>query len=270
MRLTVEVLSRCPQVTNALDKREVDLRGRALTLLDETSLLQLADLFDVLNFSDNALTTLEAIPPMPRVSSIIAHRNQLRKLHPSIFANVPNVETFSCDLNQFSNAVDLVMQLRQWKLLRRVTVDGSPVASDPQLRQLLILNCPNLIMINYSRVTEAERKEVQLAAPLLREALAKATGATSSTGSGVEKVRKRGRNANTLQAGPTSSETAHNASSAAAANDDDDDAAYTRQLDERLLAAETEEELLAIQEELDARQRRKAQRREFPGKGGKQ
>ncbi len=269
MRLTVEVLARCPQVTNALSQREVDLRGRALTLLDEGPLAQLADSFDVLNVSDNALTALESIPPMPRITAVIAHRNQLRKIHPTVTANLPNVDTFGADCNLFSSAVDLVRSLRSWKHLRRVTVDGNPVVAAPLagatsdaklLRSLLILACPKLVMINYERISDVERKDVAANAAQLRDMLRDSDASGSSAACGQEKTRKRGRaaaqTAATGQSQPaTASATANDTATA------EEDEAYTKALYARLYAAETEEELMAIQEELDAREQRRPKAR---------
>jgi U2 small nuclear ribonucleoprotein A' len=274
MRLTAEVLSRCPQVTNALNRREVDLRGRALTLLDEGPLAQLADSFDVINLADNALTTLEAIPPMPRVTAVIAHRNQLRKIHPSVFSNLPNVDTFGADCNLFSNPVDLVRSLCQWKKLRRVTLDGNPIVTSltaanessgiKMLRSLLIVACPKLFMINYERITDAERNEVQANAASLRELLRDPEQAPVVS-TGQEKTRKRGRAAGAVTAAaaaavvsaasgqPVTETSRHSADT----GDAIDDEAYTQALYARLEAAETEEELMKIQEELDARQHRR-------------
>lgn len=280
MRLTAEVLARCPQITNALNLREVDMRGRALTLLDEAPLAQLADSFDVLNFSDNALTTLDGIPPMPRVTAVIAHRNQLQKIHPKVFANLQNVDTFAADCNAFANPVELARSLSQWKELRRVTVDGNPVMASTGegeggslLRSLLVLLCPKLFMINYERITDAERERVRANAGFLRERLREGEQSSSV---GPEKTRKRGRaaaaaavaascgvNNTPLHAQSGGQPAVASGASTGGGAADEDDEEYTQALYARIDAAETEEELLRLNEELDARQQRrtKAQRK---------
>eukprot|EP00796_Vickermania_ingenoplastis_P013389 gene13389-9215_t len=207
MRLTIEHLRRAPQFTNTLLQREIDLRGLCISVLDANALIQLNDEFDVINLCNNALSSLDSFPgtssisgskKMMRVSTIIAHRNKLQKVHiESCVQALPAVRYFVADKNLFSSAKDLVF-LSYWRNLEVVSLQQNPFwKSNPEglqekeLRAFLCFLCPKLRLIDGNRVTKADKESAASLKPRF-EGLLHGWGASSAV-SGGKKSRKRGR-----------------------------------------------------------------------------
>ncbi|EKF31346.1 U2 small nuclear ribonucleoprotein 40K, putative [Trypanosoma cruzi marinkellei] len=188
MRLTLDIIRRAPQFTNTLLEREIDLRGLGLTVLDEQLLLMLNDSFDVLNLSQNPLVRLEYFPSgggggvgtaamegttgfvdpakrmMLRLKSLIVHRNRLSHVSEATCAAVlPNVRAFLADHNEFGELRDLLF-ISHWKQLEILSIEHNPVTlreNEARLRAFVVFLCPKLKLVNYQRVTQDDRRNVE-------------------------------------------------------------------------------------------------------------
>ncbi|KAF8282047.1 putative U2 small nuclear ribonucleoprotein 40K [Trypanosoma cruzi] len=317
MRLTLDIIRRAPQFTNTLLEREIDLRGLGLTVLDEHLLLMLNDSFDVLNLSQNPLVRLEYFPiggggssgtaavegttgfvdpakkMMLRLKSLIVHRNRLSHVSEATCAAVlPNVRAFLADHNEFSELRDLLF-LSHWQQLEILSIEHNPVTlreSEARLRAFVVFLCPKLKLVNYQRVTQDDRRNVEK----MREEFEglvmewrhlgeKSRGGRVNDGekTGInlgcvvngKKMRKRGREAraaaaaNYIHSGDGLDEMASNAGGASTTNTTtttttgvaaldathkafDSTQARLEALEAKMAAAETEEELLEIQQEI--------------------
>lgn len=264
MRLSIDLVRRAPQFTNALLQREIDLRGLRISSLDEHVLVLLDNSFDVINLSSNALTALEYFPTrsvsgaknvkMDRVASLIVHRNEIQRVSvASCVLALPNLRHFVADRNQLSTVQDLYF-LRQWKKLEVLSLEGNPVWSensnnfdDVKLRAFLVFLCPRLKLLNYQRVTKADHECMQENKKEFKELVASweaspfgpAAAASSLLFTDGKKLRKRGREGRAAAAAaaaadalrpPAVAVTAESAAGAAAGNNDgavtadDDDA----------------------------------------------
>ncbi|KAH9589181.1 hypothetical protein LSM04_003626 [Trypanosoma melophagium] len=267
MRLTIDMIRRAPQFTNTLQQREIDLRGLGLTVLDEQTLLLLNDSFDVLNLSQNPLVRLEYFPSgggsssssiviatgtsgtveavkkmMLRLQSLIVHRNRLSHVsEPTCAAVLPNLRAFLADHNEFRELRDLLF-LSHWHELEILSIEHNPVTlkeDGARLRAFLVYLCPKLKLINYQRVTQVDRGNVESMKSEFRKLVKEwrssgqqrhtetANGHTQSsngaTAENVEsglmtekKIRKRGREARAAAAShnPPKSESSNIASNA--------------------------------------------------------
>ncbi|RNF11381.1 U2 small nuclear ribonucleoprotein 40k Da [Trypanosoma rangeli] len=186
MRLTVDIIRRAPQFTNTLLQREIDLRGLGLTVLDERPLQLLNDSFDVLNLSQNPLVRLEYFPSgigagtasmagetvsvdpgrrmMLRLQSLIVHRNHLSHVSEATCAALlPNMRAFLADYNDFRELRDLLF-LSHWRQLEILSIEHNPVTqreSEVRLRAFVVFICPKLKLVNYQRVTQVDRRNVE-------------------------------------------------------------------------------------------------------------
>ncbi|KEG14965.1 putative U2 small nuclear ribonucleoprotein 40K [Trypanosoma grayi] len=321
MRLTLDIIRRAPQFTNTLRQREIDLRGLGLTVLDERPLLLLNNSFDVLNLSQNPLVRLEYFPSgstvnssigtsssnggampttagdtttveperkmMLRLQSLIVHRNRLSHVSvPTCAAVLPNLRAFLADHNEFRELRDLLF-LSHWKQLEILSIENNPVTlheSDERLRAFVVFLCPKLKLVNYQRVTQTDRRNVETMRvefeQRVKEWQQQLKGSVTSNGavSGAvvggapteKKMRKRGREARTAATVSSSSSSMPSGSVAPTADgppvpaaqtatvaatggaDDVVDSTQARleALDAKMAAAETEEELLEIQQEI--------------------
>lgn len=259
MRLDEHVILRSPQITNPLGERELDLRGNGLTLLDEAPLSQLDDSFDVIDLTDNNLTAVEYFPLMKRLTTIIAHRNRLQRFSLSAALRVPNLHTFVADDNAFSSLEQLIV-FAKLKHLQRVSLGGSNrVAQHEYFRPLMIFLCPNLKLINFQRVLQAERQASSSLRSTFEALIASASGAAavSLTLAITEKSqRKRSRAAKSLTTAPGSatSVTSPPEGGDAAGGSESNIFDKISQLQQKIDDAQTEEEMSALMEEMEALQ----------------
>ncbi|CBZ29401.1 putative U2 small nuclear ribonucleoprotein 40K [Leishmania mexicana MHOM/GT/2001/U1103] len=292
MRLTMDLVRLAPQFTNTMLQREIDLRGLRISSLDEHVLVLLENNFDVVNLSSNALTALEYFPMksaagssdkdvrMSRVTTLVAHRNEIQRVSvASCVSALPNVVHFLADRNRLACVRDLYF-LKQWKKLEVVSLEDNPVwetnsnnFDSEKLRAFLVFLCPRLKLINYQRVTQADRERAQKAKDEFKKlvqswetplTLCAVTRSQSSSTVDGKKTRKRGREGRTAAATAVASnvvtlddEPANGATSATPAaadvNEDDDAALQARldQLEERLLSDDvTAEEIAQLEEEM--------------------
>ena len=248
VRLTQDILERAPQITNPLGDRELDLRGNGITLLDDAPLALLRDSFDVIDLTDNSLHTLDSFPRMERLSTIIVHKNKLSRLAMSAVGNTPNIHSFVADDNSFQTLESLIA-LGSWKKLERVSLQGpfNAVSLHDDFRPFLVYLCPKLKLINFQRVLQVER-EASAAKKESFEALIRNAGGAASLAMtlGVDQRRARRRGKTRRTGSPVQGER----DETHAAMPDDVFEKKSQELESRLLAAETEEEVMAIQEEM--------------------
>ncbi|KAG8347365.1 putative Leucine rich repeat [Trypanosoma vivax] len=183
MRLTLDTIRRAPQFTNTLLQRELDLRGLGITVLEEHPLLLLNNSFDVINLSQNPLVRLEYFPTgdgvttakgtaadhtqgmMTRLQSLIVHRSRISHVSEATCAAVlPNLRVFAADHNEFSELRDLLF-ISHWKCLEILSIEHNPVTvkeSATRLRAFVVYLCPKLKLVNYERVTQVDRRNVEV------------------------------------------------------------------------------------------------------------
>ncbi|GET91346.1 U2 small nuclear ribonucleoprotein 40K, putative [Leishmania tarentolae] len=305
MRLTIDLVRLAPQFTNTMLQREIDLRGLRISSLDEHVLVLLENNFDAVNLSSNALTALEYFPTksavgnsdkdvrMSRVTTLIVHRNEIQRVSvASCVSALPNVVHFLADRNRLACVRDLYF-LKQWKKLEVVSLEDNPVwesnsnnFDSDKLRAFLVFLCPRLKLINYQRVTKADRERAQKAKEEFKKLVQSwevpltpcaATPLQLPCNVEGKKMRKRGRDGRTAAAAAVASnvitpdEPKNGETSATSVsvnvNADDDTALQVRldQLEERLLSddvtaeeiAQLEEEMTEISERMIAARKRK-------------
>ncbi|CBH16642.1 U2 small nuclear ribonucleoprotein 40K, putative [Trypanosoma brucei gambiense DAL972] len=304
MRLTLDTIRRAPQFTNALRQRELDLRGLGITVLEEHTLTFLNDSFDVLNLSQNPLARLEYFPGdsaplataaaqngsakpasrmMLRLQTLVVHRNRLTHVSEATCAAVlPNLRAFVADHNEFRELRDLLF-LSHWKKLEILSIEHNPITiseDNARLRAYVVFLCPTLKLVNYQRVTQVDRQNVEtmrkefvglvegwrrLEAKQLLQQNSAPTEADASASESVKKIRKRSRHAREAASKNGSADTAPEPAaskvetfatpSVAAVAGEEEEASNALQarleaLEEKMAAAETEEELMELQQEL--------------------
>lgn len=256
MRLDEATILRSPQHMNPLGERELDLRGNGLTLLDEGPLSQLDDSFDVIDLTDNSLTSIEYVPEMRRLTTLIAHRNRIQRVSLSAALRLPNLHSFIADDNNFT-LLDQLVVFGKFSKLERVSIGGSnPVARHEHFRAFLIFLCPKLKLINFQRVLAVERD----AAAVLRKTFdvivqnSAGAAALSMNVRNELRQRKRGRNAAKLD-GDAPGDNMDGAARGGTSNEQEEQLdSKIAKLQDRIDAAETEEEMSSLMEEMEALQ----------------
>jgi hypothetical protein len=209
--LTRDLVRAAPQVTNALQQRELSLRGAHIAQLPVTDPALWADIlasFDHVDLSDNVLQWLDA-PPVPtaappsaatggtrgdttaaaaalprptRLSSIALHNNVLRGIARAFAAPLRTTLTsIVLHNNQITELADCDI-FAHFEVLQRLSLKNNPVQSRPHYRLYLIGKCaPTLKLLDFARVRDAERRDARaLAEAQLAEAAASTAAANAA------------------------------------------------------------------------------------------
>eukprot|EP00004_Rigifila_ramosa_P024822 TRINITY_DN7290_c0_g1_i2.p1 TRINITY_DN7290_c0_g1~~TRINITY_DN7290_c0_g1_i2.p1 ORF type:complete len:139 (-),score=47.89 TRINITY_DN7290_c0_g1_i2:16-402(-) len=90
MRLTVELVRRAPERINPAKQMELDLRGYLIPAIENLGTTE--DLYDLIDFSDNAIKRIENFPRLQRLSALYISNNRIASIATGLGANLPNLE----------------------------------------------------------------------------------------------------------------------------------------------------------------------------------
>lgn len=158
VRLTADLIDKSPQFVNPLKKRELDVRGNKIPLIENLGATQ--DQFDAIDLSDNEITRLENFPVMKRLMSLFACNNQLSKVGEGMGTKIASLNTLILTNNNFTTFGD-VANLAELEPLTTVSLLKNPVARKEHYRAYMINLLPNLRMLDFQYVKAKERQEVK-------------------------------------------------------------------------------------------------------------
>ncbi|KAL1522118.1 hypothetical protein AB1Y20_021760 [Prymnesium parvum] len=161
MRLTADVIARSPAFINALKDRELDLRGNKIAVLENLAATQ--NQFDSIDLSDNEITKLECMAILPRLRMLLMHNNRVNRFSDNLGRSFPNLETLALSNNQLVTLKELE-PLAALKTLTSLSLMDNLVTKQKGYRSFVIALLPNLRLLDYKKVKQAERKEAQTAA----------------------------------------------------------------------------------------------------------
>lgn len=153
MRLTAELVNTSLSYLNPLKERELDLRGRKIPYMEN---LGSAHNHDCIDLTDNDIPTLQNLPLMPRLQTLLLARNRITAIQPSIVSNIPNLYTLVLAENRIKQLADLDV-LAQLRRLTHLVLKGCPVVRVEHYRYWVLWRCPNVRFLDYSKVKQVER-----------------------------------------------------------------------------------------------------------------
>ena len=128
MRLSSEILGQAEQRSNALDERELVLRGLAIPAIEHLAVTR--DAFDAIDFCDNRLLRLENFPRLSRLSSLICSGNLVESFdHKNIKTNTPNLTTLVLPDNRISSLHEVAKLGDSCPKLEFLSLVGNSVTS---------------------------------------------------------------------------------------------------------------------------------------------
>lgn len=147
-----------PSYINAVDDRELLLRGHRIPLIENLGVV--GDQNDIIDCSDNDIRILGNFPRFPRLSGLVAARNRISHIQPSLSEALPNLRTLVLTANALAQLADLD-PLAGFKKLEFLSLLDNPVTSRPNYRLYVIWRNPNLRIFDYQKVRESERSEAR-------------------------------------------------------------------------------------------------------------
>ncbi|EKG16747.1 hypothetical protein MPH_06037 [Macrophomina phaseolina MS6] len=158
MRLTAEIIQNALSYINPLGERELDLRGRQFTHIENMGAAS-ADI-ECIDFTDNHIVVLGNFPQRPRVSTLLLARNRLAQIQPGLARSMPGLTSLSLADNNIRELGDLD-PLGGFTKLVELNLLGNPVTSKENYRYYLIFRIPSLRFLDFQRVRDAERTKAK-------------------------------------------------------------------------------------------------------------
>ncbi|KAK0409230.1 hypothetical protein QR680_004421 [Steinernema hermaphroditum] len=158
VRLTQEVIEGAYQYINAVNMREISLRGMDIAVLENLGATR--DFFDTIDLTDNFIRKLENLPVLKRLNTLIMHNNHVMFIQDDIGAQVPNLQTLVLTHNSLNQLGD-IDSLATCKKLEYLTLTGNPLTHNVDYRHYVIHKIPSVRVLDYKRVKDAEREEAR-------------------------------------------------------------------------------------------------------------
>ena len=159
VRLSVGLIERARVTVNPLKERELNLRGYSIQEI--ANLGATRDDVDAINLSDNIIRKLHNVPLLKRLKTISLGNNCVDFIMADLHKVAPNLHTLLLSGNSIASIRE-VEKLRGLKNLRTLSLEENPVAQTDNYRQLVIQALPQLIFLDFQRVTQAERDAVSV------------------------------------------------------------------------------------------------------------
>lgn len=155
-RVTLELVERSPQCINAAKLRELSLRGNHIEVIENLGATK--DMYECLDFSDNGILKVSALPSLKRLKTLLLCNNHIQRLALDAFEGCPNLESVVLTKNKLKSLADL-LSLKGCKNLQRLTCRENEIATHEHYRSyvIYILRETKLRVLDFQKVTEKER-----------------------------------------------------------------------------------------------------------------
>ena len=156
MRLTPQVVEEASSFTNALRQRELDLRGHRIPVIENLGVTR--DQNDVLDLTENELTSISNFPKLARLKMLLLARNRISHFSKDISQTLPNIECLGLASNNF-NTLAALAPLRSFRHLKAISLIDNPITvmNAAQYRSWVIWLCPQLRILDFQLVRLEER-----------------------------------------------------------------------------------------------------------------
>jgi len=156
MRLSADVLGMAEQRTNPLGERELVLRGLGIPVIEHLAATR--DLFDAMDFADNRLMALGNFPRLLRLSSLSVTGNLLETIDATnLQKNLPNLKYLSLTDNRIRGLHQVTNIAKACPQLEQLTLNHNPVTQRQHYRLYVINKLPQLKVLDFIKVKQAER-----------------------------------------------------------------------------------------------------------------
>lgn len=158
MRLTAEIIQNALSYINPLGERELDLRGRQFTHIENMGAAS-ADI-ECVDLTDNHIQMLGNFPQRPRTTTLLLARNRVAQIQPGIARTMPALSSISLAENNFRELADLD-PLGGFSKLVNLNLIGNPVTSKENYRYYVIFRIPSLRFFDFQRIRDTERTKAK-------------------------------------------------------------------------------------------------------------
>jgi len=158
VKLSVDVVADCPQYTNPLRDREIDMRGCKLSVIENLGVT--LDQFDCMDMSDNDIKKLEGFPLLKRLKMILLNNNRVCRFEEHLEKSIPNLHTLVLTNNNVQELADLD-PLSTIKTLENLSLLRNPVSTKENYRSYVIHKLPQVRVLDFQRIRQKEREKAK-------------------------------------------------------------------------------------------------------------
>ncbi|GLJ45671.1 hypothetical protein SUGI_0961290 [Cryptomeria japonica] len=158
VRLTADLISKCPQYFNAVRERELDLRGNKIAVIENLGATE--DQFDSIDISDNEIVKLENFPYLKRLTTLLINNNRIARINPNVGEFLPKLHTLILTNNRLVNLVDLD-PLATLTNLQTLSLLDNIVTKKPNYRFYAINKLKKLRLLDFRKIKQKERLEAE-------------------------------------------------------------------------------------------------------------
>lgn len=131
-----------------------NLRNSKIKTFDNTGILR--DQFECIDLSNNSISSLKHISNLSRLSTFIACNNEIEYIECGFTNSLPNLESLVLTNNKLKN-IESISAIFLLKKLKRLSLVNNPVTKAPDYKTILIGMLPNLIYLDFQKVSKEER-----------------------------------------------------------------------------------------------------------------
>jgi U2 small nuclear ribonucleoprotein A' len=160
-RLTPDAILRAPQFLNCVGEYQLDMRDAGIQIIENLGATE--NQFESVDLSNNAIATLDGFPKLSKLRSLYVNNNRISRLSESLGTSLPNLEWLVLTNNRVAKFAELDKCLAGLTRLKYLSLMDNPVAMKrvSEYRLFVISRCPGLKMLDYKKVTAAEREAVE-------------------------------------------------------------------------------------------------------------
>lgn len=156
MRLTRDTILSAPQSLNCVREYQLTLRDLGIQIIENLAVTE--DQFDAIDLTNNAIATLDGFPRLIKLRTLYATSNKVARISETLGESLPNLEWLILTNNRIAKFAELDKCLRGLPRLKYLSLVDNPVSGSKDYRLFVISRCPGLKMLDYCKVTEAERE----------------------------------------------------------------------------------------------------------------
>jgi U2 small nuclear ribonucleoprotein A' len=164
MSITVELIQRSQQYLNALNEREICLRGLNISVIENlgaTLVILKQDQFEVINLTNNQIKKLEDSAHLRSLGTFLLSNNEISAIVPTFGSNYPRLENLVLTNNKVTfkkiSNLSQLDNLSNCKFLKRLSLLNNPVTKVQNYRLYAIFKIPSLCVLDFQKVKDKER-----------------------------------------------------------------------------------------------------------------
>ncbi|KAK8663718.1 hypothetical protein V6N13_083525 [Hibiscus sabdariffa] len=158
VKLTADLIWKCPHFFNPLKERELDLRGNKIAVIENVGATE--DQFDTIDLSDNEIVKLDNFPYLKRLGTLLINNNRVTRINPNIGEFLPKLHTLVLTNNRLVNLVE-IDPLASLPKLQFLSLLDNNITKKPNYRLYVIHKLKSLRVLDFKKVKAKERLEAE-------------------------------------------------------------------------------------------------------------